>query len=358
MPEPQQRAHSRSLSKRSADPAAGATGLTSESKKDRIPYGGRFPVACNGELQFDVLVIGRNCLDYIAGVDKFPGEDQKVPLHVRLMEGGGQGGAASCCIARLEGRVALVGNVGNDSEGRFCLKRLKDFGIDTALIQVVEEARTPVAYVFVTTDTGRRTIIYEQNTLPRLEFGSRLNDLVPRASVGLLDPEATHLGRQLRQFGGHRFKIVYDCERWRDGIEDMMGAADFFIPSSDFLNSARLGLGEMPFAEKIFRLDAQLNGRLIVTHGDKGAYYIRDQKLYQVAPPEVHVVDTTGAGDNFHGAFALALARGTDLNRCVKFAVAVASLSCREYGGREGIPHLSEALTVAEKLVSRNVRIC
>ncbi len=305
--------------------------------------------------EFDVLVIGRNCLDYIAGVDKFPGEDQKVPLHVRHMEGGGQGGTASCCIARLEGRVALVGNVGNDAEGRICLKRLKDSGIDTAFIRIVEEARTPVAYVFVTTATGHRTIIYEQNTLPRLEFGSRLKNLVRRASVGLLDPEATHLGLQLRQLGGHRFKIVYDCERWRDGIEDMMGAADFFIPSSDFLNSARLGLGKRPLAEKIFKLDAQINGRLIVTHGDRGAYYIHDQKLYQVAPPEVHVVDTTGTGDNFHGAFALALARGTDFIRCVKLAVAVASLSCREYGGREGIPHLSEALSVAERLVSQTV---
>ncbi len=305
--------------------------------------------------ELDVLVMGRNCLDYIAVVDQFPCEDQKVPLHARHMEGGGQGGTASCCIGQLEGRVALVGNVGNDAEGRICLKRLKDSGIDTTHVRVVEKARTPVAYVFVTTATGQRTIIYEQNTLPRLEYGSRLKNLVPRASVGLLDPEATHLGRQLRQFGGHRFRIVYDCERWRDGIEDMMGVADFFIPSSDFLNSPRLGLGKRPLAEKIFRLDAQISGRLIVTHGDKGAYYFRDQKLYQVAPPEVQVLDTTGAGDNFHGAFALALSRGTDLKRCVKFAVAVASLSCREYGGRKGIPHLSEALAAAERLVSRAV---
>ena len=56
--------------------------------------------------QIDVLVIGRSCLDYIAVVNQFPGENQKMPLEFRLIEGGGQGGTSSCCISRLGGRVA------------------------------------------------------------------------------------------------------------------------------------------------------------------------------------------------------------------------------------------------------------
>ena len=65
----------------------------------------------------DVLVIGRNCLDYICVVETFPVEDEKVPLEFRLVEGGGQGGTSACCIARLGGRVALIGKVGFDEEG-------------------------------------------------------------------------------------------------------------------------------------------------------------------------------------------------------------------------------------------------
>jgi sulfofructose kinase len=66
-------------------------------------------------------------------------------------------------------------------------------------------------------------------------------------------------------------------------------------------------------------------------------------------------VDTVGAGDNFHAAFALALTRGFDLHRTVKFSVAVASLSCRDYGGRQGVPTWDQALEVAGTLTERSL---
>jgi sugar/nucleoside kinase (ribokinase family) len=78
-----------------------------------------------------------------------------------------------------------------------------------------------------------------------------------------------------------------------------------------------------------------------------------DGILYQVPAPAVQVVDTVGAGDNFHAAFALALARGFDLQRAVKLAVAVASLSCQKYGGRAGVPSWEQALEVADTLTRK-----
>ena len=115
--------------------------------------------------KFDVLVIGRSCLDVIAILNQFPNENQKVPLEFRLEEGGGQGGTASCCITRLGGQVAYIGKLGDDREGRFCKQRLKDFGVDTQMIEMVIGGRTPVAYVFVSKPRGHRTIIYEPNRL-------------------------------------------------------------------------------------------------------------------------------------------------------------------------------------------------
>ncbi len=96
-----------------------------------------------------------------------------------------------------------------------------------------------------------------------------------------------------------------------------------------------------------------VSGNLIVTHGEKGAYYITGDTLYHVAAPEVNAVDTVGAGDNFHAAFALALAKGFDLHQTVKISVAVASLSCMAYGGRKGVPDWKKALTTAETLKKR-----
>ncbi|MBW2336079.1 MAG: carbohydrate kinase family protein [Deltaproteobacteria bacterium] len=276
-----------------------------------------------------------------------------MPLEFRLTEGGGQGGTASCCISRLGGKVAYTGKLGDDDEGRFCLKRLKDFGVGTDYIEIVRDGKTPAAYVFVTAASGQRTIIYERNALPRITIDQGIENLAAESEVVLLDPEVTYLGGQLKAAGGDNIKLVYDCERWRQGIEDIMDTADYFIPSSDFLDSDRLNFGDIPFNRKIFKLNEMVTGQLIVTRGEKGAYYFSADTLYQVVAPAVNAIDTIGAGDNFHAAFALALTKGFDLHRAVKLSVAVASLSCREYGGRNGIPNMQEAMEVAEKLEER-----
>ncbi len=305
--------------------------------------------------KFDVLAIGRSCLDIMAVVNQFPQENQKRPLEFRLTEGGGQGGTASCCIARLGGRVAYVGKLGDDEEGRYCLKRLQDFGVAPDFVEIVQGGHTPVAYVFITAGSGARSIIYERNELPRLEINTRLKSLVRQADVVLLDPEVTYLGGKLKHIRGSKVKVIYDSERWRPGIEDIMETADYFIPSSEFLAAAELELNGLAFEPKIVQLNRMVAGKLIVTHGDKGAYYVDDGTLYHVAVPQVNAIDTVGAGDNFHAAFALALTRDFDLHQAVKFSVAVASLSCREYGGRAGVPDWTEALEIADTLTERIV---
>lgn len=297
----------------------------------------------------EVLVIGRSCVDVIAIIDRFPEEDTKEPIHDRIIEGGGQGGTAACCIARLGGKVAYWGKVGDDDEGKFCLQRLKDFGVDTGLIEVVPGGKTPVAHIYITRETGKRTIFYEKNTLPPLE-ATRLKDLFsPPPAVVLLDPETTYLVEEIKNHGGRRTKIVYDCERWNPFVERAMALSDYFIPSADFFLSPETG-GKGTLKERLMSFTSLISGQLIVTHGPKGAYFSENGLLFHVPAPVVEVKDTTGAGDNFHAAFSLALSRGYSLKGSVKFAVAVASLSCRALGGRAGLPSLTEALAWARRL--------
>ncbi len=303
----------------------------------------------------DVLVIGRSCLDYIAVVDQFPRENQKVPLAYNFTEGGGQGGTAACCISTLGGSVAYVGKLGDDPEGRTCLYRLKKFGVSGEFIDIVKGGKTPVAYALITRATGERTIVYEPNQLPRIELDDTLIRLMDQAQVVLIDPEVTYLGREIKSLKGEAIKLVYDCERWRDGLEDIFAVADYVVPSADFLDAPELNFGNFPLKEKVLRLSKRVHGNLIVTHGENGAYYLVADRLYHVAVPAVRAVDTIGAGDNFHAAFALAMAKGFDLHRAVSFSVAVASFSCREYGGRKGVPTMNEAVEAARSLAATEV---
>lgn len=303
-----------------------------------------------GKPLFDVVVVGRACVDHLCVVDAFPQEDTKVPLSLRLVDGGGQGATAACCVARLGGRVAYAGCVGDDENGLFCLKLLHDHGVDTSLVRVVPAGRTPNAYVFITAGSGRRTIVYEPGSLPPVAFDERLAEVVSEAPATLLGPQATNLAAHVAGLPV-RGPVVYDCERDRPGLREMMAVADYFIPHAGFLDRGGLPLTGSTVHERFASLEGMVKGRLIVTDGEHGAYFREGTSLVRVPVPQVAVKDTTGAGDNFHGAFALALGRGFDLVDAVRFSVAVASLSCRDYGGRSGVPGMHEALEAMKTLV-------
>lgn len=303
----------------------------------------------------EVLVVGRNCVDHVAVIESFPVEDTKRPLTLRFMEGGGQAGNAACCIARLGGRIDLVSHLGADQEGRFCLSRLNHFGVHTRYVQVLEGGQTPVAYIFISQNSGKRTIAYEPSRLPPVALSPLVEQLMYQASAISLAPDVTYLAEQLAQMQGLRAKIIYDCERRQDGLETMQAVADYFIPSSEFFFGPDWSGNQGPLLDRILAYKHQIRGQLIVTCGSEGAYYPSAGRLYQVPAPTVQVVDTLGAGDNFHAAFALAAARGHELSEAVKFAVAVASLSCAAHGARNGLPDMTHALAVAGKLKARVV---
>lgn len=298
----------------------------------------------------EVLVIGRSCVDYVAVVPQYPAEDTKIACEKRLIEAGGQGGTAVCCITRLGGEAAYIGRLGTDEPGRFCLQRFKDFNVDTRFVHMVDGGCTPVAYILVSATSGKRTIIYEKNQLPPLSARDIPIGLLRDSRVVLLDPEATCLAAYFQSLTADRPVIVYDCERWRHGVTDMMQIADYFVPSADFLSDPNVHLQGSRFESRLMSLNRKVAGQLIITRGVQGAYFFRDRNLYQVPAPPITTRDSTGAGDNFHAAFALAVSRRQLLPEAVKFAVAVASLSCRAYGGRDGIPTIEEANEVAEQL--------
>ena len=302
---------------------------------------------------YDVLTIGRSCVDFIIVVDEFPQENSKMSLDSRLMEAGGQGGTSACCVSKLGGKVVYVGQVGDDTEGQFCLSRLRAFDVDTSFTKIIPKAKTPVGYIIVTKSNGNRTIVYEKSSLPRLNIKNIPQDLIFNSNVIMIDPETTYLIKDLNR--KIKAKIVYDCERWQPDMEYMLKSADFFIPSSEFLDSTDLFDKNEPFFKKIIRLNQMVNNQLIITSGENGAYFFSNKKLYHVHAPKIDVKDTIGAGDNFHAAFSLAISKKYDLHEAVKFAVSVATLSCRAYGGKNGIPDFHSAQDIANKLKVKKI---
>lgn len=300
--------------------------------------------------KYEVAVIGRNCIDYIFPIDHYPQENSKKQIIKKIVEAGGQGSTAACCIAKLGGKVAFWTNMGNDAEGWFCLKRLKDFKVATDYIKICPKHKTPAAFIFVNVHNGSRTIFYEKRTLPAVSIKQIEEEIISPVKVLLLDPETTHLAWKLKKILNQDARIVYDCERWVKGIEDLYGIVDYFVPSYEFFEDERIFSPQDTFLEKVSQLKKNINNELIITHGEHGAYFIANKALYNVPAPRVKVVDTIGAGDNFHAAFSFAVSRNYDLGSAVKLSVTVTSISCTKYGGRNGTPNLKTAVSQARKL--------
>ena len=280
---------------------------------------------------WDLVAIGRACVDEILEVEAYPPEDAKVPLQARLREGGGQASTAACLAAHLGGRVAFVGVLGDDGPGRFARDRMKAFGVDLSHLPPARGS-TPLAWCIASRTAATRTILYEPSPADPLRWEEIDRNLVCRARTVLVDPQAEHLIPDLlgpcREHGA---LVVADAEHAREGWERTWARVHVLAMGHSFLREACPGT---PADEALRRVAAVARGACVATLGSRGAVAALGGEVIRFPAPRVEVRDSTGAGDAFHGALCLALARGRPLERAIPFAVTVASLCCRGLGGR------------------------
>lgn len=249
--------------------------------------------------------------------------------------GGGPAASAAVCVARLGGGAALAGRLGEDDTGRRLTEELQREGVDTAWLRRFPGVRSPMSAVMVD-DSGERSIMAFSDTAmpvdatwlpPSLKDGAVLADLTwPQGALALFgQAQAVGLPR------------VLDADRFRHPpgiVRELVQAASHAIFS-------RPGLAQLTGRDGIASGLASLagEGRLVaVTDGADGVFWLDGTTLRQQRPPPITALDTTGAGDAFHGAFALALARGQALLPALRFATAVAAAKCTVAGGRAGLP--------------------
>jgi len=252
--------------------------------------------------------------------------------------GGGPAASAAVCVARLGGAAALAGRLGADDAGRRLTEELQGEGVDTTWLRRFAGARSPMSAVMVD-DAGERSIMAFSDPAmpadaawlaPALDGGAVLADLTwPQGALALF-------GRA-RAAGLPR---VLDADRFRHAPGIVRG----LVEAASHTIFSRPGLAQLTGHDGVAAGLASLAGMagadrlLAVTDGADGVFWLDGTALRQQRPPAITPLDTTGAGDAFHGAFALALARGQALLAALRFATGVAAAKCTVAGGRAGLP--------------------
>lgn len=292
-----------------------------------------------------MIGLGLNATDRIIRVPHFPGPGGKVAFLREAVLPGGQVAVASVVCRRYGFSVSYAGSVGGDDAGAWQMRQLEQEGIDLSQLHRVPEAGSQQAWIFVEQTSGERTIVYDR---PRaIAYPAEKVDAGWIASGRLLlldghDGAAAARAAELARAAG--VAVVTDLnnvyEQQRAETERLLHATDHLIASAAF--PVRL----LGIADPLAGLEA-LRSRYgmavaAVTLGADGVLALDDQGFHYVPGFVVETVDTTGAGDVFHGGYLVALLAGHGLAERLEFASALAALNCTAAGARGRIAERGE----------------
>jgi sulfofructose kinase len=297
--------------------------------------------------KIDVVGLGLNAVDTIVRVPKYPVLGSKARILHSVTQAGGQIATALVTCHRLGLSTRYIGKVGDDAAGRMQLASLRREGVEVRHVRTSRRTPNQLAYILVDEKTGERTVLWDRD--PRLAVSPSDFDrrAVSTARVLLLDGcdvEACSQAARWAKAAG--IPVVADLDTVYKNVERLLPLIDYLIASADFLPALTGKTDPFRALEHMAR-KFRVTGPGVTLGGDGALLY--EQGRFHYSPGfVVRAVDTTGAGDVFHGAFIYGLLSGWSINRMVAFSNAMAALNCTALGARGGIATRAKA----EKLMA------
>ncbi len=288
---------------------------------------------------FDCVGLGFHCVDLLLRIDELPSFREHRHSRVQNfdVQGGGPVSTGLAAMGKLGARVGYVGNVGDDHWGTVILGEYKKYGVDTSHIFVEGGATSPCVVVLVEVSTGERVFMILPSNLPPLKLTEDEKGYIQDSKLVFLAGWGNAVVKAAKLAKEASIPVLIDGLA-TGGLE---GLVDVAICGEEHAYAATRTKDPLRAVEKLSKDGYSTVG---ITLGSKGSIFKTEGKIVRQEAFKVKVVDTTGAGDVFHGAFAYGLVQGWDIQKTAEFASAVSALKCTKLGGRAGIPTLKETL--------------
>lgn len=290
---------------------------------------------------FDVVGFGLNSVDYVYVLPEYPSPDSKTGIVQHGRFPGGQIATALTFLARMGLNTKYIGKVGGDDAGRVSLHSFEGESIDISSVLVEQGIQNPFSVILIDQRNGERTVLCHRDA--RSDFReSELNE------EGVCSGRILHLdGYDASALSAavycqkRQIPVCADLDAVVPHCRSLLENIDFLIVSANFASE----FTGIPHPEASFKaLRQRFKGFLAMTLGTRGAAaWVGDQCVY-FPGLNINAVDTTGAGDIFHGAFIFGLLQNWPLAKVMRFANTAAGLSCQHLGARAGIRPLAEIL--------------
>jgi sulfofructose kinase len=284
----------------------------------------------------DVLCVGAGTYDLVYSVDRHPQPDEKIRATSFIGCGGGPAANGAVTVARLGLQAAFAGYLGNDIFGKAHIEELQQAGVHTDLVARGEHS-SALSVVMVKPD-GSRALVNYRKPESFLTAGS-VDFSVVDTRVILFDGHEPYISPALARSARQREIItVLDAGSIHSGTEELASLVDYLVCSE------RFGLdftGETTEDRALEKLGSYAPN-VIITVGDRGLVWKNGAGSGRLQTYKVRAVDTTGAGDVFHGALAACLAQKKEWLESLCYASAAGALCCTKIGARLGIPSKEE----------------
>ena len=290
-----------------------------------------------------VVGIGQCCWDMLLDVDRYPEVDAKQEVLSRTEQGGGPVATALVTLARLGVTCRFHGIVGEDDTGGKIRSSLLAEGIDISGMTVRQGGYSQQAFIVVERGTGRRTIFWQRPDGADLRPEELEVDFLKGARGllldGLMSEASLFAAREAKRRG---VTVMLDAGRLRPGMPEIIRHCDYLVAAEQFAFDMGWSLEPAAFGEAAGRTGAPV---VTVTRGPRGSItWCSTEGIFEMPAFPVAAVDTTGAGDVFHGGYLYGVLQKWPLSDTIRFASACAAIKCMKSGGRAGIPNLQEVM--------------
>lgn len=297
-----------------------------------------------------VLCIGHSAYDITLPVESFPIENKKYDIKDVCECGGGPAGNAAFLISKWGLNCAYAGCIGNDTYGLKIKEELEDVGVNLEYLIVDENYDTPFSFILANNENGSRTLFNHDNKGKKTKTISFKDQKVDTILVDGHELEASI--EALKKYPDA--VSILDGGSFNNRTETLAKMVDYLVCSEDFAKQYT-GIDELELEEnraKVFgKLSILNNKNIIVTLGAKGSLYEQDGEILHQSTYKVNSIDSTGAGDIFHGAFAYGITQSYDVIKTIKISSIAAALSVEKIGGRVAIPSIERVIELYHKNV-------
>lgn len=301
--------------------------------------------------EFDVVGVGLNATDTLLLLPQFPAYGGKVPFEEEVLSPGGQVASALATCARLGLRAKYIGTVGDDERGRVQMESLCEAGLNLEHVQVRTGCANQSAYILIDRTTGERTVLWRRPEALHLDPEEIAPQQITCARLLHIDGHDTAAVARAAEIARRAsIPVTVDVDTIYPGFEHVLPNVDYLLASAEF--PGRWTNERDPF-KALERIQNDYGMRCAgMTLGAFGALARMEGRFFYSPGFVVSCVDTTGAGDVFHGAFCYAVIERLGMEEALDFSNAMAALNCNALGARGGIGTAAEA----RALMSRGER--